>query len=83
MPAVNIHPVAAGSSAGKNCGEPYEKDEEKLKSREERMIAGKREWTRQKTAAERAGIPQKSANKPPAGLYNKGLNSEKPGIAGP
>ena len=47
--------------------------EEKLKSREERLIAGKLEWTRAKTEAESAGIPFKSANKPPVGLYYKAL----------
>jgi hypothetical protein len=72
-----------GKQRWKELREPYETEEEKLKSREERMIAGKWEWTRQKTAAESTGIPQKSANKPPAGLYYKGLNSENPGTAGP
>jgi len=64
--------VAAESNAGRSCGN-NETTEEKLKSREERLIAGKLEWTRAKTAAESAGIPFKSANKPPVGLYYKAL----------
>ncbi len=72
-----------GKQRWKELRELCKTKEEKVKNREERLIAGKREWTRAKTAAERAGIPPKSANKPPAGLYYKGLNSEKSGIAGP
>lgn len=59
-----------------------ETKEEKVKSREERLIAGKREWARKKTAAEGAGISQKRANKPPAGLYYEARVLKNPGTTG-
>lgn len=59
-----------------------ETKEEKVKSREERLIAGKREWARKKIAAEGAGISQKRANKPPAGLYYEARVLKNPGTTG-
>ena len=62
-----------GKQRWKELRELYETTEEKLKSREERLNAERREWA--KAAAESAGIPHKSANKPPVGLYYKALIS--------
>ncbi|MDO9036515.1 MAG: hypothetical protein Q7U51_15100 [Methanoregula sp.] len=58
-----------GKQRWKELREQYETKEEKVKCREERLIAGKREWASAKTAAEGAGIPNKSVDKPPADLY--------------
>ena len=75
--------LVGGKQQWKELGEQYEIKEEKVKCREERLIAGKREWARKKTAAEGAGIPHKSANKPPADLYYPATVLKEPDIAGP
>ena len=72
-----------GKQRWKDQREQYETKEEKLKSREERLIAGKRVWKRTKPAAEGALISHKCANKPPVSLYYKALISENPDTAGP
>jgi P4 family phage/plasmid primase-like protien len=72
-----------GKQRWKELRKLCETKEEKVKIREERLIAGKREWARAKTAAERAGISHKCANKPPAGLRYETQVSEGPDIAGP
>ena len=72
-----------GKQRWQELRERYETQEERLAQQELRLQDGKRERARAKVAAEQAGIVQKCANKPPAGLRLRDRVPEGTVAAGP
>ena len=72
-----------GKQRWQELRERYETKEERLAQQESRLHDGKRERARAKIAAEQAGIVQKCANKPPAGLCLRDGGPEGADAAGP
>jgi len=72
-----------GKQRWQELRERYETKEERLAQQESRLQDGKRERARAKFAAEQAGIVQKCANKPPAGLCLRDGGPEGADAAGP
>ena len=72
-----------GKQRWKDLRDLYETKEEKVKSREERLIAGKREWARAKAVAGCARISLDGGNKKPVGLCYVAGVPEESDTAGP